>query len=170
MQQEFLDNERTLRYFTRVDAAGNPPMSEEGLGRGPQNSDLARWNALSGDQRKKITRSVNQFFELTPDEKQETLNTLSDAEREQMEKTLQAFDDLSAGQRTECIRAFAKFASMNAAEKQEFLKNAEHWSQMSPEERQTWRDLVANVPNWPPMPPMPGSALQPEPAVATNHN
>jgi hypothetical protein len=41
---------------------------------------------------------------------------------------------------------------MSAAERAEFLKNAEHWSQMSPNERQTWRDLVAQVPVWPPLP------------------
>jgi hypothetical protein len=167
LQQEFLDNERALRYFARVDSTNGPPTAGSWEST-PPDSDLARWNALSEDERKNIAGRVDHFFELTPEEKQETLNTLSDSEREQMGKTLQAFDNLSAEQRTECIRAFAKFASMNAAEKQEFLENAERWSQMSPEERQTWRDLVANVPNWPPMPPMPESA--PQPVVATNHN
>jgi hypothetical protein len=168
LQQEFLDNERALRYFTHVDSTNGPSATGD-WEYTPPDSDLARWKALSENQRKQIAASVNQFFELTPEEKQETLNTLSDAEREQMGNTLQAFDNLSAEQRAECIRAFAKFASMNAAEKQEFLKNAERWSQMSPQERQTWRDLVANVPNWPPLP---QSAEQPEPgpAVATNHN
>jgi hypothetical protein len=179
LQQEFLDDERALRYFTQVDSTGSPPLPEAGWEHSPQFSDVARWNALSGDDRKKIAERVNQFFELTPEEKQETLNTLSDAEREQMEKTLQAFDNLSAAQRAGCIRAFAKFASMNAVEKQEFLKSAERWSQMSPEERQTWRDLVANVPKWPPLPPLspqptPAAPVQPEqhfyPAVVTNHN
>ena len=42
---------------------------------------------------------------------------------------------------------------MSALEKQDFLKNAERWSQLSPKERQTWRDLVTHVPEWPPMPP-----------------
>jgi hypothetical protein len=168
LQQEFLDNERVLHYFAHVGSTNGAPAPGD-WGRTPPDSELARWKALSEEQRKQIAARVNHFFELTPDEKQETLNTLSDAEREQMGQTLQAFDNLPAWQRTECIRAFAKFASMNAGEKQEFLKNAERWSQMSPAERQTWRDLVANVPQWPPMP---WTALQPEPqpAVATNHN
>ena len=176
LQQEFLDNERALRYFTHVDSPNNPPMPPmpPGHGRhhGAQDHDLARWNALPEDQRQKITAQFNQFFELTPEEKQETLNTLSDAEREQMEKTLQAFDNLSAEQRAECVRAFAKFASMNAVEKQEFLKNAERWSQMSPEERQAWRDLVVNVPQWPPLPPglMPPMPPDVQSAMATNKN
>jgi hypothetical protein len=169
LQQEFLDNERVLHYFARVGSTNGAPASGDWV-RTPPDSELARWQALSEDRRQQIATQVNRFFELTPDEKQETLNTLSDAEREQMEKTLDAFGNLSAAQRTECIHAFAKFASMNAAEKREFLKNAERWSQMSPEERQTWRDLVANVPNWPPLPPMPESATESQPPVATNHN
>jgi len=172
LQQELLDNERALRYFAHVDSTNGPP-TPGGWESAPPDSDLARWNTLSESERKAIAGRVNHFFELTPEEKQETLNTLSDTEREQMGQTLQAFDNLSADQRTGCIRAFAKFASMNAAEKQEFLKNAERWSQMSPEERQTWRDLVANVPNWPPMPPMPQPPMAESaspPPVATNHN
>ena len=121
LQQEFLENERALRYFTHVDSPNNPPMPPmpPGHGRhhGPQDPDLAHWNALSEDQRQKITAQFNQFFELTPEEKQKTLNTLSDAERQQMEKTLQAFENLPAEQSAECIRAFAKFASMSAAGK-----------------------------------------------------
>jgi hypothetical protein len=134
LQQEFLDNERVLRYFAHVDSTNGSPTPGD-WEHTPPDSDLARWNALSEDERKAIAGRVNHFFELTPEEKQQTLNTLSDTEREQMGQTLQAFDNLSADQRTECIRAFAKFASMNTAEKQEFLKNAERWSQMSPEER-----------------------------------
>jgi hypothetical protein len=95
-----------------------------------------------------------------------------------MEKALQSFDKLSPQQRDECVRAFAKFAGMNAAERAEFLKNAQRWSQMQPAERQAWRDLVVNVPEWPPMPP--GFTVPPPPPplppgfhpimVATNSN
>ena len=148
LQQEFLENERTLRYFAHIDPANDALPSPE-----PGDDDQARWNALPENQRRQITAQFNEFFELTPDEKQETLNTLSVAERAQMKKTLHAFDQLPPSQRAECIRAFAKFADMSAPEKEEFLKNAERWSQMSPKERQTWRDLVANVPDWPPLPP-----------------
>ncbi|MGH7992333.1 MAG: DUF3106 domain-containing protein [Limisphaerales bacterium] len=170
LQQEFLDNERVLRSFAGVGSTNGTPTPGD-WGHTPSDSELAAWHILSEVQRKRIAAQVNLFFDLTPDEKQETLNTLSDAEREQMEKTLQAFGNLSKAQRIECIHAFAKFANMNAAEKREFLQNAERWSQMTPAERQTWRDLVTNVPNWPPMPPMPESALEtaPAPPVATNH-
>jgi hypothetical protein len=69
-----------------------------------------------------------------------------------MEKTLETFGKLPPGQRLQCIRAFTEFAGMSAQEKQDFLKNAQRWSQMSPKERQTWRDLVTHVPEWPPLP------------------
>jgi hypothetical protein len=173
-RQEFLDNEQTLHYFSHVDptntaALGQPPA--------PGNSAQARWNALPEDERQKITAQFNRFFDLTPDEKQKTLNTLSDAERVQMEKTLQSFDKLPPAQRLQCIRAFTQFAGMSLAERAEFLKNAERWSQLPPKERQAWRDLVAQVPLWPPlprpsiMPPMPPH-LTPHsrPTVATNQN
>ena len=163
----------TLHYFAHVDSTNAPP--EPGA-RAPGDAEQARWNALSEDERRNH-REFNQFFELTPDEKQKTLNTLSDAERAQMEKTLQSFDQLPPAQRAQCIRAFTKFAGMSPAERAEFLKNAERWSQLPPKERQAWRDLVAQVPLWPPlptrfiMPPMPPQLPpHPHPAVATNQN
>lgn len=161
MQKEFLENERTLHFFTHVEATNRPPSSGHESHHNLWEADQARWNALSPEKRRELTNRFNQFFELTASEKQKALNTLSDTERLQMEKTLQSFDKLPAGQRLQCIRAYAKFAGMSPAERAEFLKNAERWAQMSPQERQAWRDVVANVPQWPPlptaliMPPMP---------------
>jgi len=172
-RQEFLDIEPTLHYFSHVELTNTPP--EPGTQPGPGDAAQARWQALSEDVRQKITAQFNQFFELTPDEKQKTLNTLSDAERVQMEKTLQSFDKLPSAQRAQCIRAFTEFAGMSPAERAEFLKNAERWSQLPPKERQAWRDLVAQVPLWPPlptaniMPPMPPKIQpHPRPMVVTN--
>jgi predicted Fe-S protein YdhL (DUF1289 family) len=169
LQQEFLENERTLRYFTHVDSTNGPPLPGVGGEHTPLDSDLARWNALPDDQRQRITDQFNRFFELAPAEKQETLDTLSPLERQQMEKTLQTFDQLPPPQRIQCIRAFTKFAGMSPQDRAEFLKNVERWSQMSPQERQTWRDLVANVPKWPPMPPPPMPPLPQLPAMLTPH-
>jgi hypothetical protein len=176
LRREFLDNERTLRYFTHVDTTNNPSSVDHDFHRGPTDDEQARWNSLSDNERQKITNQFNQFFELTPGEKQKTLNTLSGAERAQMEKTLQSFDKLPPLQRRECIRAFTEFAGMSPADRAEFLKNAGQWSQMSPKDRQAWRDLVTNIPKWPPMPPpMPPMPMlfvpkNIHPLVATNHN
>jgi len=174
-RREFLDNERTLQYFSHVDSTNAPP--EPGPQGGPSDAEQARWQSLSGDERQRITAQFNEFFELTPDEKQKTLNTLSNAERAQMEKTLQSFDKLPTAQRIQCVRAFTVFAGMSPQDRTEFLKNAERWSQLPPKERQAWRDLVAQVPVWPPMPnalimpPMPPKIqLHPHPMMATNQN
>jgi hypothetical protein len=129
LKQEFLANERTPGYFAQ------PPRSRADNGQSDKIADRFSW-----------------LFTLTPEEKQRALDTLSAPERAQMEKTLKSFDNLPAQQRLLCVRNYAKFAGMSEADRAEFLKNADSWSKMSAEERQTWRDLVASVPVWPPMP------------------
>ncbi len=146
LQQEFLENDHTLHYFANIEVT-NPVA----------NSPLQR----------KISEQFNQFFEFTPEEKAQTLGSLSGDERAQMEKTLKAFETLPPLQRQQCVRNFAKFAGMAPAERAEFLKNAAHWSQMSPQERQSWSDLVSQVPVWPPMPMplLPQNILPPMPPM-----
>lgn len=99
-----------------------------------------------------MTSRFEKMFELTANEKEKVLSTLSDAERRQMEKTLEAFAKLTPMQRSQCQKAFSKFTGMSAEEKQEFLKNAQRWSEMSPAERQSWRELVSTAPRIPPLP------------------
>lgn len=185
-QQELLDNEATLRYFTQVEPATEgqkravlstlSPARRQKLEAG-----IAHWQTLPVEQRRKTLGRFNQFFDLTTAEKQKALVTLSDAERRQMEKTLRRFEQLPAEQRLECIQAFTKFTAMSLKERQQFLKNAERWRMLSPEERQNWRELVqtlaaSNPPlppglhgQSPPMPPAPPAInALPASAVATN--
>ena len=169
LREEFLENEHVLGYFAQVDAGSRPA---ENFGRAPSEAERAHWNGLSEPERRQVAAGFRQFFELTPDEKERALNTLSEPERVQMQKTLRSFESLTAVQRVECVNAFAKFANMSPPEKAMFLKNAERWSAMSPAERQTWRDLVVNVPQWPPLPdgfavPIPEES---KPGMATNRN
>ena len=153
LQQEFLANDKVLHSFAHVGTPDSPAPTPE---------------------QQKIAEEFNQWFELTPAEKQQTLGTLSEAERAQMEKTLQSFEQLPPSQRRECVRNYAKFTGLSGTERAEFLKNAESWSKMSPAERQTWRDLVQHVPLWPPappavMPPIPvASPKMPRASMATN--
>jgi hypothetical protein len=181
LKTEFLESDRTLRYFMHVDPSNSPSLPplpplppDQRWRHNPGGPDLAHWNTLPEDQRQKIAAQFNRFFELTPMEKKKTLNSLSDAERKQMEKTLETFGELPPVQRLKCIRAFTEFAGMSAQEKQDFLKNAQRWSQLSPKERQTWRDLVTHVPEWPPLPPALMPPVPPQltqrlhPVAATN--
>ena len=165
LQQEFLEDENVLKYFERV----KPIRNLSGTDTGTVPSFL-----YPDAQHRRIAEQINTFFELTEEEKQESLNLLSKEERQQINKTLNTFDQLPALQRAECVQAFAKFAGLTPAERQEFLKNADRWSQMSPADRQTWRDLVTHVPEWPPLPPdflpQPTSAAAVHSSVATNHD
>ena len=162
LQAEFLANDRTLHYFAQVAMTNQAPA-----------------DPAAATQHAQIAEQFNRFFELTPGEKQRTLKTLSATERTQMEKTLQDFGRLPARQRVQCLQAFTQFAELSPAERAEFLKNADRWAQMPPAERQTWRDLVARVPCWPPLPqnllppPLPPPLRQPakpHPVMATNQN
>jgi hypothetical protein len=174
LQKEFLENEGTLHYFSDVHSTNSPSPGGRFV---PSDSDQARWNALTENDRRRITDEFNQFFALTQAEKQKALKTLSGAEQSQIEKTLVTFSNLPPAQRRQCIHAFTQFAGMSPAERAEFLKNAERWAQLPPKERQAWRDLVAQVPLWPPLPhalilpPVPPhQPPHPHAAVATNQN
>jgi hypothetical protein len=85
-----------------------------------------------------------------------------------MEKTLGAFRGLPQPQRQKCILSFEKFTSMSQPEMVQFLRNAQQWKEMSPRDRQIWRDLVNKIP-MPPMPPGLSSPPSP-PALPTSAN
>ena len=162
LQQEFLDNEHIAGYFAGLSTTNN---NTDALA--PSDAEQSRWNAYSGTERQAMITQFSAFFDLSPVEKQKALGELTDAERQQMEKTLQTFDKLPMVQRVQCIRAFGKFSNMSREERAEFLKNAQRWSKMTPSERQAWRDLVVHVPQWPPlptaviMPPVPPAMIPP---------
>ncbi len=75
------------------------------------------------------------------------------------------FKKLPVPARLMCIRNFPKFAELSAAERQQFLSNAQEWQKMSSDDRETWRKLVGKVPRLPPLPP--GLGRPPLPKLAT---
>ncbi len=157
VQQMFLTNDQSAGYFARVTSPTNfPPLPTTQM-------------------RKQLTARINQLFELTPDEKETVLATLSDAEREQMEKTLAAYEKLTPDQRRQCLLSFKKYVGMSLGERQAFLQNAERWAQMTPAERQSWREVVSAAPRLPPLPirpvpqpPLPVTSHKPGVPVVTN--
>ncbi len=160
LRQEILANEEARRYLTQPELT-TPGVREKLLAavsserRALLQAGIARLQALPEAERNQTLERFNRFFDLTAGEKEKALRTLSDAERRQMEKTLEQFSQLTREQRSVCLRSFAQFANLSLVERQLFLQNADHWAQMSPSERQTWRELVSKVPDWPPMPPPP---------------
>jgi hypothetical protein len=164
LQKELLEKEETARLAALTaaqrekDLAGVKPERRAELEAG-----LARWRALTEHQRRATCEQFDSYFNLTADEQGKVLSTLSEAERQQMEQTLRAFENLPRDKRQACVRSFARFANMNLAERQQFLKNAERWRQMPPAEREAWRNLVRTVPDWPPLPPGFGETPPPLP-------
>lgn len=156
LQKEYLESDQAVHYLTLLPTPPSPVVAER---------------------QQKIAAAFNRFFELTSQEKEQTLSALTDTEREQMQETLKTFEHLPPQQRQLCVQNYAKFAGMSASEREKFLKNADRWSKMSPQERQSWRNLVQQVPIWPngwtphPTPPLPPAlANPPRPTVATNAN
>lgn len=124
-------------------------------------AELARWRALTEDQRRATCEQFDGYFNLTPREQKKVLSTLSETQRQQMEQTLSAFEKLPREKRIACVRSFEKFANLGPAERQQFLKNADRWQQMSLAEREAWRNLVNSVADWPPLPPGLGETMPP---------
>ena len=159
-QREVLEYESTLQYFVPqaggaatagTNGPANLPIGEqEELTR-----KLERWRALPETQRDEMYARFEQFFKLTEAERERTLKVLSGPERVLMEKSLQSFAQLPLAQREQCLRAFTRFAGLGDREREEFLQNAGRWQEMSPAERQAWRNLVRRLPKLPPLPPPP---------------
>lgn len=156
VQQMMLTNQAGPTYFSSGTATNFPPSPVTKIRSGLQD----RYNRL---------------FELTAGEKEKVLATLSAAERRQMEKTLEAFAKLNLVQKRQCVVSFTRFSGLSLTAQQEFLRNAEHWSQMPAAERQAWRELVSTAPKLPPMPnltrtppPLPRRPNKPGGAFSTN--
>lgn len=175
LQDELRDKDLIASYFAQTRSTPEqlavimrliPPERRVVLEKG-----LDSWQAMSEDDRQKALAGFNKFFELTPEQKEKTLDAVSDEDRSQMDQTLAAYAHLTPAQRAQCIRSFEKFARMNVAERQQFLKNAERWKEMTPEERERWRQLVITAPIMPTANPpslFPGVAGLPSVPVATN--
>lgn len=183
-QQSQLANEDVADLFTRVQ--GLTPQQREAILNGlPANrqkelqAGLERWTAMSPAERRETCQQFDRYFELGARDREKVLSSISDTERQQMERTLRSFDKLPREQRITCIRSFEKFVGMDAAERLQFLKNAERWEKMTPAERESWRKLVQRVPEFPPLPknfgapagappPMPRNLPPATPPVVTN--
>ena len=180
LQEQFKNDDLIASYFAQVSSATPeereailrtiPPDRRKVLEKG-----LDRWQDMSEGERKKALAGFSQFFQLTAEEKEQALNTLADDERVEMEKTLASYSNLTLKQRAQCLSSFQEFARMSIAERQQFLKNAERWREMTPDERQKWRELVNVAPIMPPGMMKPGARAVPmrmlmrsAPAVATN--
>jgi hypothetical protein len=172
-QREFLESDGLLQYFLRLESAS--PAEQQvlkqrfGADRLPQlERQFHRWQALPPHHRQRAAERFQQFFQLPSAEQEKTLEILPESERAQIEATLQTFARLPVAQRQATLDAFHRFSGMSAAERSEFLRNADRWKEMSPADRATWRRLVPQLPPMPPGmagPPLPPTAPRPSPRI-----
>ena len=114
---------------------------------------MSDWQKYPEAKRQEILARVDRLSNVPmPREAMDTL-PLTDAERLQIQKTLERFRNLSPAQRGQVLSTFQKFAGLSPDERRQFLRNAEAWQAMSAEEREHWRYLVNNLPELPPQPP-----------------
>ena len=101
------------------------------------------------------------FFDLSDGERRAVLQTLPDAQRQQVEKMMKFLEQLPREERAQGLNAIGKLVLMNGAEQREFFVNAARWKELSPAEREAWLKLVPRLPPIPPgaglpRPPLPG--------------
>ncbi len=180
IRKDFLDNRAAVKAFLELAAGALPHNTFANLTperRQALEKSVQQIQGMPENQRQKLLNRFNQFFDLTPQEKERALTTISEQERQLMEKTLHSYGQLTPVQRAKCIRSFEKFAGLTAEERNQFLKNAERWKLMTPDQRQAWREVVSQVPlipsgrDTPPIPkaPVPRPSRN-SPTIATNRS
>jgi len=171
VQQQLLTNQEAIRLFIQreagVGAAPDLKISEKR--RQSLEEDIVKIKSMKEEDRRQLLERFNRFFDLTGEEKEKALSSITEAERVKIQRTLAKFKNLSPEQRARCIRSFERFSTMSLVDRQQFLKNAERWIAMKPEERKAWRDLVEQIELMPPDNDDPLRKIRP-PGVHSNKN
>jgi hypothetical protein len=160
LKDEVLEYETTLSRFVGRNTEGTPvvqpQMNVDDLSerdRLQAEQKLARWQELPPGERRQMFASFQRFFDLSESEKEKTLDALSESQRQEAEKVLSPIEKKPKSEQEQYLAAFRQFSEMSAPEREQFMKNAGRWRQMSPAERQAWRDLVKQLSEMPPLPP-----------------
>ena len=109
-------------------------------------------------QRQRLQTSLMILFDLDEMEKTKILAGFSEVQQAEMKKAIDAFESLPQPQRDLCITGLTKFATLTPGQRQQFLKNCEVWTSLSPGEQAALRRLAAIRLSAPPLPP--GARLQ----------
>ena len=117
---------------------------------------MREWDRLAPEVQKQLLENeatIRYFTELRDSQGYRT-NTISAARRDKLERGIQQWQALVEADRQ-------RIANLSLEERHQFLKNAERWELMTPDERQAWRELVKSIPLLPsnvrtaPVPPTP---------------
>lgn len=148
-RRDVLESERRLSWFVRQAGAEPDRRSAEAYvatlppaAQQAAREQMERWLALPSAERARKAAAFSRFFDLKASEREAALGTLSQTERQQMERALSDFAALTPEDRERCVRGFQKFEALSPAEREQFLRRAERWKAMSPNDRAAWRRLV----------------------------
>lgn len=170
-REALLQQDRVVRYFARVRASEPqaPPLPGASIVAAPSvpfrtQNQLAKVQELSPQARRRVETQWREFLEAPTPLVERKLKSMSEEDRRDMEQVLARFRQLSGPQRQACIDSFTQFAEMKPIDRADFLRRAERWDALSPEERAQWRALVTKLPPLPPArigitpPPLPPKA------------
>lgn len=166
-RRALLESSESLHHFIQHPGADPARLAQALAAASPASrpdieQQFARWSALPESERAARTAAFQSFFGLSDGERNRALDRLPDSERVVMERTLERFARLPEHERQRCIDGFGKLSGLPVPEREAFLRNAERWQALSPEERAQWRRLVLQ-PSPPPLPPVSRPGI-----VATN--
>ncbi len=151
LRKEVLENAWMTQYVLRFsELSPNPPSPQPEPERQALAVRFQRWQAIPQQHRLEMSKQFESFFEMTPVEKQKTLDLIPSSDRAAIETNLVKFEKLPAEQRRASLQSWEKFSGMSAPDRDAFLQNARRWADMSEHERDTWRKLVKQIPPLPP--------------------
>jgi hypothetical protein len=145
LKAEVLEYEDLMHYFIGRNTELERQAVFEDLpdkGGAALGTKLAEWRSLPLEQRQQTFGGFRHYFELSDEEQQKVLATLSVEDRQQAERVVNSIEKRSRTEQEAYLASFREFAEMPPAERRKFVSNAERWQKMSPAERQAWRDLV----------------------------
>ena len=160
LRKAILENEKVLRYIFPLDAVTNSQRPINLRNVSPQErekleKDMARWRVIPREEQERIFARTRRFFDLDEREKEKILAAVAESQREQLQRTLQAFQQLPRTQLDLCMEGLSKFTQLTPQERLQFLKNCERWQAMTPEQQKVMRAAVNRVPPMPSVPPLP---------------
>ncbi|MCI0534009.1 MAG: coiled-coil domain-containing protein 180 [Verrucomicrobiales bacterium] len=170
LQQEILANERTIRYVLELEGLSREEQKVAerrlpGSLRKIWDEKLQAWHELPTERRESIYAHFKRFSELSPRERSKVLETLSQQEREQAEKSLQVvqqIDKLSPEEQAACLDSLGNFLETppKSGKLYLYLEQLQRWNEMSVQEKdmlkKVRRVLAPGL-----TPPLPGVSAEP---------
>ncbi|MCD6050359.1 MAG: hypothetical protein K0Q55_1762 [Verrucomicrobia bacterium] len=155
LQQEVKENQSALRYVIRVEAAPAAAREDVFAGMSAEHrkrveEDIKKIQAMPKEKRGRMLENFHSMFDLSDKEQHAILEKLNQAERAKVEQRIADYEKLSPDERKRCMDSAKRFNNLSADDQARFIATAERWEKMSEDERNTWRNLVKQMPPLPP--------------------